>query len=80
MGALAQDVGCSSGRTGTGFLRCNISAVKDCAKWASCTLISKCDITSLSSLYKDCVEVLKGALYTVKQEGTKEGMAYVWSL
>lgn len=34
-------------------LRCNISAVRDCAKWTSCTLISKCDITSSSSLYKD---------------------------
>lgn len=50
----AQDVGCSSGRTGTGFLRCNISAVKPCAKSASCTLISKCDITNLSSLHKAC--------------------------
>ena len=48
------------------ILRCNFSAVKVCATRASCTLISKCDITSLSSLYKDCVEVLKGALYTVK--------------
>lgn len=44
-----------------------------------CTLISKCDITLLSSVDKDCVEALKGALYTVKQEGTKEGIVYVWS-
>lgn len=59
------------------FSRCNVAAVKGCAKWASCTLISKCDITSLSSQYKDCAEVLKGALCTVKQGETKVGMVSV---
>lgn len=37
------------------------------------TLISTWDITGLSSRHKAGVEALKGALYTVKQDGTKEG-------
>lgn len=48
-------------------------AVKDGAKRPSRTLISKCDITSLSSLYKDRAEVLKGALCTVKTRRHKAG-------
>lgn len=48
-------------------------AVKDGAKRQSCTLISKCDITSLSCLYKDRAEVLKGALCTVKTRRHKAG-------
>lgn len=58
------------------ILRCHISAVKDCAKWASGTLISKHDITSLSSLYRDCVGEQKGVLCTVKQDSAREGMVF----
>lgn len=46
-------------------------SVVDSAPWTGATLISKCEITSLSSLYKDCLDILKEALCRIKQEETK---------
>lgn len=68
---LAQDIGCSSGQKG--FLRCNISPVKGCAKRPRCTLIRKCDITSLSNLYKDCVEGTERSFVYYKTRRDKRG-------